>query len=74
MGMSQEQCQRGAGAAAYLTAIVNRLEGKNWTAGPGSPVGSPVMVDGQPDYGDQPTWQENPAVISGYNYAAQGCN
>jgi RHS repeat-associated protein len=74
MGMSLQTCQRGAGAAAYATATVNVLRGGGWTAGPGNPVGSPVIANGQPDYGDQPTWQENPAVISGYNYAAQGCD
>jgi hypothetical protein len=43
MGMSQETCQRGAGAAAYGTAGLNVLRGGNWTAGPGNPVGSPVI-------------------------------
>jgi RHS repeat-associated protein len=74
IGLSQQACQRGAGAAAFGTATASVLGGGAWTAGPGNPIGSPAIVNGQPDYGDQPTWQENQAVIQGYNYAAQGCD
>ena len=62
-------CQRGAGAAAYWTAIGNVREGNNWTAGPGNPMGSSANDNGMPDYGDQATGTENQAVIAGFGYA-----
>jgi hypothetical protein len=46
-----------------------------WTAGPGNPfTGKPAIVNGQPDYGDQTNWAENPSVIEGWNYAQAGCH
>ena len=76
-GMTLEECQRGAGAAAYATAIPNILFGHNhrWTAGAGTPLGKSVTANGSPDYGDQPTNSENKQVIAGYtNRGQMGCN
>lgn len=67
-GFSLEDCQRGAGAAAYLSATLNVAEGRNWTAGPGRPFGDPATVGGVPVYGDQIGPNENDAVISGWAY------
>jgi RHS repeat-associated protein len=69
LGHTMEFCQRGAGAAAYGTAIANKAAGGGWTAGPGNPIGSPVDDEGMPDYGDQATGTENQAVIAGFAYA-----
>jgi len=70
-GLSETACQRGAGAAAYGTSIVNAAFGGRWTAGPGDPIGR-AGVDpstGGPIYGDQPGSTENGAVVSGWTFA-----
>ncbi len=69
MGFSLQGCQRGAGVAAYGTAAKNVLQGGNWTAGPGNPLGSPAQDGGMPVYGDQATGTENQTVIAGFGYA-----
>jgi hypothetical protein len=81
LGLSLASCQMGAGAAAQGTATVTVLEsavqGKplKWTAGPGSPLGSPANDNGMPVYGDQTGGIENQSVIAGWGYAAwqQAC-
>ena len=72
---SLEQTQRGAGAAAYVTASAtesnpNPFANHNWTAGPGNPLGAPANDNGMPVYGDQTGGMENQSVIAGYGYAA----
>jgi len=76
VGLSLQDCQRGAGAEDYSSASVNYATGKGWTAGPGNPfTGDPGQVNGQPGYyGDQTGWAEGPAVAQGYTYAQQGCD
>jgi hypothetical protein len=76
LGLGLSSCQSGAGAAANGTALVtvgkNALTGKpyQWTAGPGTPWGTPANDNGMPVYGDQPGGIENQSVIAGYGYAA----
>ena len=69
LGKDLTFCQRGAGAAAYATATANVAQGGRWTAGPGSPTGTPANDNGMPDYGDQATGMENQSVIAGFGYA-----
>lgn len=70
LGMTLQDCQRGAGAAAYATAFNSVIKGKSWTAGPGNPLqgGQPGVDGGMPVYGDQATPLENQSVIAGFGY------
>ena len=62
------------GGVDYYNAIRNELTGKQWSAGPGNPfTGTPVVVNGFPDYGDQTNWAENESVITGWMFGNGGC-
>jgi hypothetical protein len=74
MNFSLETCQRGAGAVDYYNALKNVVKGRQWNAGPRNPfTGTPAMVNGYPDYGDQTHYAENESVIAGWMYGSGGC-